>query len=89
MDAIKDAEKALQFNSHSTQALIAKAEALYNMGQFEKALVQFNRGWRVRADPDIKKGMSKCRDAIMNTIGDTEKVYDTKLVEKVINRWKI
>ena len=31
-----DAEKALVIAPHSTKARIAKAEALYSMGQFEK-----------------------------------------------------
>jgi tetratricopeptide (TPR) repeat protein len=85
-DAIKDTEKALVFNPESVQAIVAKGEALYNMGQFEKALVQFHKGWRVRNDPDIKKGMFKCRDAIMNILGDTDKIYETELVEKVIKQ---
>ena len=41
---------ATKINKHSTKAIIAKAEALYNLGQFEKALVQFERGWRFRQD---------------------------------------
>ena len=41
--------------------MVAKAEALYNMGEFEQALVQFERSWRVRQDPAIRNGMVKCR----------------------------
>ena len=83
-EAIKDIEKALQFNPNSTQAIVAKGEALYNLGHFEKALVQFHKARRVRNDPDIEQGMLKCRNAIMSILGDNEKTYETELVEKVI-----
>ena len=33
---MQDSEKALVINPYSTKARIAKAEALYSMGQFEK-----------------------------------------------------
>ena len=35
-EAMDDAEKALAIAPYSTKARIAKAEALYSMGQFEK-----------------------------------------------------
>ena len=60
-EAIADAEKALYLNKNSTRALVAKAEALYSLGQFEKALVQFERGWRRRQDADIRIGVVKVR----------------------------
>ena len=87
-EAIIDAEKALNINNCSTRAIIAKAEALYNLGQFEKALVQFERGWRVRQDPEIKIGIVKCRDVILNTVGANAGEYDIKVVEKVIQQMK-
>ena len=64
---------------------MAKGEALYSIGEFEKALVQFERGWRFRQDPAIKSGMVKCRDAI---VGTTAKEYDEKVVEMVIQQMK-
>ena len=87
-EAIIDAEKALYINNSSTRAIIAKAEALYNLGQFEKALVQFERGWRVRQDPEIKIGIVKCRDVILNTVGANAGEYDIEVVEKVIQQMK-
>ena len=54
------------------------------MGHFEKAFVQYNRGWRVRNDPDIQNGMYKCKDAIVNILGDPERFSDIEFVEKVI-----
>ena len=83
-----DADKALKLNKQSTKAILAKAEALYNMGQFENALVQFERGWRVRQDPEIRAGIIKCRDVIINTVGTTAKEYDREVVEKVIQEMK-
>ena len=79
---------------HSTKARIAKAEALYSMGQFEKvphsvwescdlflcqALVEFEKGWRLRQDPEIKTGIVKCRDVILNTVGEGRMGYDDKV----------
>ena len=43
-----DAERALVISPASTKARIAKAEALYSLGQFEKALVEFEKAWRLR-----------------------------------------
>ena len=85
---MEDADKALKMNKHSTKAIIAKAEALYTLGQFEKALVQFERGWRIRQDPEIKAGLVKCRDVIINTVGTADKEYDREVVEKVIKQMK-
>ena len=87
-EAMKDAEKALSINKYNTKAIIAKGEALYNLGHFEKALVQFERGWRMRQDPEIKAGIVKCRDVILNTVGTTAKEYDVEVVEKVIQQMK-
>ena len=87
-EAIKDADTALDINKHSTKAIVAKGEALYNVGEFEKALVQFERGWRVRQDPAIKSGMVKCRDAIMNTVGSTAMQDNLDMLEMVIKQMR-
>ena len=42
-EAMADSEKALVINPQSTKARISKAEALYSMGHFEKALVEFEK----------------------------------------------
>ena len=85
---MEDADKALNMNKHSPKAIIAKGEALYNLGQFEKALVQFERGWRVRQDPEMRAGIVKCRDVIINTVGTASKEYDREVVEQVIRQMK-
>ena len=83
-----DAEKALQINKYSMKAMLVKAEALYTLGQFEKALIQFERGWRVRQDHEINAGIFKCRDVILNTVGPNAKECDKEVVEKVLQRIK-
>ena len=79
-----DAEKALVIAPHSTKARIAKAEALYSMGKFEKALVEFEKAWRLRQDPEIKTGIVKCRDVILNTVGSGAMGYDLKVISRSI-----
>ena len=87
-EAMEAADKALRLNKHNPKAILAKAEALYNLGQFENALVQFERGWRVRQDPEIRAGIGKCRDVILNIVGTSAKEYDKVIVEKVIQEMK-
>ena len=67
---------------------MAKGETLSNVGEFEKALVQFERGWRVRQDHAIKSGMVKCRDAIMNTVGSTAMQDNKDMLEMVIKQMR-
>lgn len=81
---MKDATKALKINPDSTKAIIAQGEALYSMGEFEKGLIQFQRGWRTRQDPKMKIGLLKCKDAIANAVGPNAKEFDIDLVQKVI-----
>ena len=83
---MEDANKALKLNKMNTKAIVAKAEALYTMGQFENALVHFERGWRVRQDPEIRAGIVKCRDVIINTVGTAAKEYDMDVVAQVIKK---
>ena len=85
---MQDSEKALVINPCSTKARIAKAEALYSMGNFEKALVEFERAWRLRQDPEIKTGLVKCRDVILNTVGDGVFTNNELLVQRVIRQIK-
>ena len=43
-EAFEDANQALAINPVSSKAIVARGEALYSMGEFEKGLVQFQRG---------------------------------------------
>merc|ERR1711981_795187 len=58
------------------------------MGHFEKALVEFERAWRLRQDPEIKTGLVKCRDVILNTVGDGVFTNNELLVQRVIRQIK-
>ena len=69
---------------YSSRALISKAIALYNMGEFEASLIQFERGWRVRKIPSMKVGLMQCKDAILNTVGHNARGFDRELITKLI-----
>ena len=79
-----DATKALEMNPENFKAVVAFGNALYGMGEFEKGLVVFKRGWRKRMDTKMKEGMQKCRIAIENAVGCNSKQFDHEIVEKVI-----
>lgn len=52
------------------QVVFLRAEVLYTMGEFEQALVYFNRG-RTQNPSEHKfvLGINKCREAITNCVG--------------------
>ena len=64
------------------RALIAKGEALYAIGNFEIALVNFERAGKLRQSQDITEGLKKCREAILLTLG---KQSDKGRMEKNLN----
>ena len=86
---MNDATKALKINPDNTKAIIARGEALYSMGEFEKGLVQFERGWRSRQDPKMKIGLQKCKDAVSNAVGPNGKEFDIDLVQRVMESLEI
>lgn len=63
---------------------MAKGEALYIEGQFELALVQFERGLKIKRDQALKDGIIKCREAILFTLGKSKKIDEhiVKLITK-------
>ncbi|NWI06546.1 TTC25 protein, partial [Tichodroma muraria] len=74
-NSLKDAEASLQIDKTFSEGLYQKAEALYNMGDFEFALVFYHRGRRLR--PDLHKfqlGINKAEEAIVNCIGNPSSV---------------
>ena len=79
---MQDALTAEKFKQ-STTVVIAKAEAYYNMGQFEMALVYYYRSRRALNDGEIERGMAKCRSAILNVV-DGDLNYDEDLVGQVV-----
>ena len=63
---------------------MAKGEALYIEGQFELALVQFERGLKIKRDQALKNGIIKCREAILFTLGKSKKI-DEHIVKLITN----
>ena len=82
--AIEDANKALEFNCNSVKAILAKGEALYKLGNFEKALVSFYRGKRIWADPTIRLGIERCSEQILNILENENALKDRAAVENVV-----
>lgn len=69
--ALKDAEAALEEDKDFIRGIYQKAAALYDMGDFEYALVFFHRGNKLRPELDeFRLGIQKAREAIDNSIGN-------------------
>lgn len=72
--ALKDAKQAYDPNNPNEtyiQGLYQYAEALFQLGEFENALIAFHRGHRSRKDMDgFRIGIQKCQEAIRRAIGD-------------------
>ena len=83
-EAFEDANQALAINPVSSKAIVARGEALYSMGEFEKGLVQFQKGLKIRMDSKMKNGMQKCKIVIENAVGPNAKQFEVDLVEKVV-----
>ncbi|XP_063954060.1 outer dynein arm-docking complex subunit 4-like isoform X4 [Lytechinus pictus] len=73
--ALKDAEAALSDDKNYIKGLFQKAEALYQMGDFEMALVFYHRGNKFRPElQEFRLGIQKAQEAIENSIGSPSKV---------------
>ena len=62
LEAIQDAEVAIQQNCESVAAREALAQALYSDGQFEKALIQFYRVMRSQQQRSAMASTQNTRD---------------------------
>ncbi|KAI0207667.1 Tetratricopeptide repeat protein 25 [Lamellibrachia satsuma] len=75
--ALKDVEHAHTHVTpqHAGRVVFLRAEVLYTMGEFEQALVYFNRG-RTQNPSEHKfvLGINKCREAITNCVGAPERI---------------
>nr|BAD38896.2 outer arm dynein binding protein [Heliocidaris crassispina] len=73
--ALKDAEASLSDDEKYIKGLFQKAEALYQMGDFEMALVFYHRGNKLRPElQEFRLGIQKAQEAIDNSIGSPSKV---------------
>ena len=82
--AIADANKALELKEENTKANAAKAEALFSSGNFEQALALYEKVSRMVKSEDMKAGLKKSRQAILNVIGTGAMEFDEKTVAIVI-----
>ena len=68
--ALKDAELSLSEDKLFFRGLYQKAEALYQKGDFEMALVFYHRGHKIRPELQIfNLGIQKASEAIVNSVG--------------------
>ena len=68
-DALKDIDNVLRSHPNNPRAILTKAEAYFSMGEFEFALVFFQRGISIRKDMSaFKDGITKCKSAILDSI---------------------
>jgi len=68
--ALKDAETSFGKDEIYILGLFQYAEALYHLGEFEKALIAYHSGFRMRKDmPGFRIGIQKSQEAIMTAIG--------------------
>ena len=66
---VKDIDNVLKNNPNNPRAILTKAEAYFSMGEFEFALVFFQRGISIRKDMSaFKDGITKCKSAILDSI---------------------
>ena len=72
--AINDANKALGVKGEDPKAFAAKAEAFFNCGHFEDALVQYERAKRIGGTQQMDFGLRKARQALLDVLsGETFK----------------
>ena len=73
--AIEDVNRVLNDDKNNPRAILTKAEAYFSMGEFEFALVFFQRGMAIRKDMiGFKDGVTKAKHAILDSI-DNKEVY--------------
>eukprot|EP00105_Crassostrea_gigas_P014181 XP_011430756.1 PREDICTED: tetratricopeptide repeat protein 25 isoform X8 [Crassostrea gigas] len=74
-NALTDAEEALRLDKEYIPGLYQKAEAMYQLGDFETALVFFHRGHKLRPElQEFRLGIQKAQEAINNSIGKPDSV---------------
>jgi len=67
--ALKDAKASCETRNNFMMGVYQCAEALYNLGDFETALIAFHRGYRLRKEMEgFRIGIQKCQEAIEKCI---------------------
>ncbi|XP_041824393.1 outer dynein arm-docking complex subunit 4 isoform X2 [Melanotaenia boesemani] len=74
-NALKDAEASLNDDKSFFEGLYQKAEALYYQGEFEFALMFYDRGQKIRPQiQGFRLGIQKAQEALENSIGSPSSV---------------
>jgi len=67
--ALLDAQEALELRAPPADAQLRKAQALYALGHFERALVLFHRGLKARPScAAFRLGVQRAQEAIEDTV---------------------
>ena len=86
--ALKDAKTSFGQNETFIQGLYQYAEALYQLGEFEKSLIAFHQGYRLRKDMQgFRIGVQKSQEAIRRAIGGKLRLYILNSLFLVIFHW--
>ncbi|XP_076455502.1 outer dynein arm-docking complex subunit 4-like [Babylonia areolata] len=73
--ALTDAETSLADDSTYHKGIYQKAEAMYQKGDFELALVFYHRGHKLRPElQEFRLGIQKAQEAIENCVGTPDRV---------------
>ncbi|KAI6654146.1 Tetratricopeptide repeat protein 25 [Oopsacas minuta] len=73
--ALEDAEASLTEDKTFVKGVYQKAEVLYSMGEFEFALVYYERGRKLRPElAEFRLGIQKAKEAIGNSVGGPDVV---------------
>merc|ERR1712062_532750 len=73
--ALEDAEHSLKGNKDYHRGIYQKAEALYSLGNFEFALVNYHRGNKLRPElSEFRLGVQKAKEAIQFSVGTPKSV---------------
>ncbi|KAI8814218.1 hypothetical protein BJ742DRAFT_786847 [Cladochytrium replicatum] len=84
--ALNDADECMKIDSTFVRGVYQKAESLYDLGEFETALIFYHRGNRLRPDSDdFKMGIQKSTKGIQAAVSKLN-VKKWKELQKLINR---
>jgi len=73
--SLEDSDQSLKIKGNFHRGIYQKAEALYSLGDFEFALVNYHRGQKLRPElNEFRLGVQKAREAIVNSVGTPKSV---------------
>ena len=82
--ALRAAEYVLDQVPRNSKGILIKAESLFNLCQFELALVYFHRGQSINSPEldDFRLGIQKCRKTIQATVQD-DRIFHLQGIESM------